>query len=417
MRDAILSRPTSRGAALMPALDALRGVAILAVFVQHLGDRFAPLWERDAQALGPAAPWVLTVLHHAWWGVDLFFVVSGFSLALGYLRAYDAGEAPTPAAAFFARRAVRILPAFAVALAITIAARPSVVDMPGFSAAIASHAALLQGYWSPGGVVFIGAAWSLTTEAHFYLLVPLLAGPLLRRRAYALCAALCAATYIARAALFAALLEPGVYSGLFELTQRRLIVSRLDQFLLGMLAAALYTDLQRRPRALLAWATRFAPAALVLSVALLVVAFRVEGATFLSPGGSLAYALMSLATAAIVLSACLLGAGDPPRRSALAAPLCALGVVSYGVFLYHQLALGIAGSRLGAPSAELTWGRMAAEAAAALTASIALGILSWVLLERPLLRRMFRARPPARAPRAASDGTSPHPGTPMSTGA
>src|SRR6185437_16863872 len=102
--------------------------AILAVFVQHLADRFLPFLEaRIASALSAAtAPWALTILHHAWWGVDLFFVLSGFSLAQGYVSAFAAGRAGPPARVFLARRAARILPAFFVAIAVMVAARPSV---------------------------------------------------------------------------------------------------------------------------------------------------------------------------------------------------------------------------------------------------------------------------------------------------
>ena len=55
-------------------------------------------------------------------------------------------------------------------------------DAPRFGLAVAAHLAMLQGYVAPGGVVFIGAGWSLTTEASFYLLLPLLAPMLFRSR-------------------------------------------------------------------------------------------------------------------------------------------------------------------------------------------------------------------------------------------
>ncbi len=179
-----LARPApSGGGQLLPQLDALRGVAILAVFVQHLGDRFAPFVEARIEARVPAAivPWLLTVFHHAWWGVDLFFVLSGFSLAQAYVRAFDRGAEPTPPALFLRRRALRILPAFYAALAVMIATHPSWILRPGFPAALAANLTLLQGYVQPGGLVFIGAAWSLSTEAHFYLLLPWMARPLLAK--------------------------------------------------------------------------------------------------------------------------------------------------------------------------------------------------------------------------------------------
>jgi peptidoglycan/LPS O-acetylase OafA/YrhL len=159
-------------------------------------------------------------------------------------------------------------------------------------------------------------------------------------------------------------------------------VSRLDQFVLGMLAAAAYSGLRRA--GLAERAARVAPYALAAAIALLVVAFRLEGALYLSPGGSWPYALMSLATAAIVLAAC--ASEGRAARWIAPAPLRALGVVSYGVFLYHQLALGVVGARAPLAAGEPTWGRMGWTLALSLAASALAGLASWRLVERPLLR-------------------------------
>ena len=377
----LLARPApSGGGRVLAQLDALRGAAILAVFVQHLGDRFSPFLEaRIAIALPAAlAPWALTILHHAWWGVDLFFVLSGFSLAQGYVSAFSA----------------RIVPAFLVAIAVMIAARPGVVRLPGFPAALAAHLALLQGYVTPGGIVLLGAAWSLTTEAHFYLLLPVIARPLLDparpARRWLIASAICAIAWGSRALLHAWILEPGVHTALLEASQRRWISSRLDQFALGAFAAAIRAAILASPRA--AEAARRAPAALAISIAALIVAFRLEGALYLDPHGSWPYALLSLATTALVLSASLL------EGRALAwvtpTPLCALGVVSYGVFLYHQLALGLAAHVLR--SEPSSWAALGANAALGLALAVAMGVASWTLIERPALRFAASRRSSAR---------------------
>ncbi len=376
----LLARPGAGGRAL-PELDALRGVAIVAVFVQHLGDRFEPLWARGAASLGAAGPWVMTALHHAHWGVDLFFVVSGFSLSLRYLRAFDAGRPPPSAGAFLRRRAARIVPGYAAAIAAAIAAHPGAVLREGFGVALLSHATLLQGYFTP--VVLIGAAWSLTTEVHFYLLMPWLAAPILRRRRWLVGLGVVAAAWLARGALHAATLDPGRLSAALELSQRRLVVSRLDQFVLGMLAAAAHVDLLRSRHA--ERAARAAPAVLGASLVLLVVAFRLDGDRYLSPGGWWPYSLVSIATAGVVLSATM--AGERARRWIAPGPLCALGVVSYGVFLYHELMLGLVGARVPMAAGEPTWGRMGWSAALSLGASALLGLASWRWVERPFLDR------------------------------
>jgi peptidoglycan/LPS O-acetylase OafA/YrhL len=363
----------------LPQLDALRGVAILAVFVQHLGDRFMPFVEGEAARLLPpsVAVWVLTVLHHAHWGVDLFFVLSGFSLAQGYLRAFARGVAPAPARTFLRRRAARILPGYYLALALTLGFRGWAFHRPGFGAALAAHLLVLQGYVTPAGIVLIGATWSLTTEIGFYLLLPLLARPLLApglRRGLLVGAALCLFAWGSRALLHALTLEPGVHSALLEATQRRWITSRLDQFVLGALAAALHAEIRRS--ALAAWAARLAPFALVLAGVVLCVGFRLEGELYLVPGGSWPYAVISLATAALVLAATL--CEGRALHLVAPAPLCAVGIVSYGVFLYHQLAIGLVGVAFSAPG----WRSLAVNAGLALALSLVAGAASWVFVER-----------------------------------
>jgi peptidoglycan/LPS O-acetylase OafA/YrhL len=84
------------------ALDGLRGVAILMVVACHFVSNLR------ISAEGPA--WVLVAIAHAGWtGVDLFFVLSGF-LITGIL--VDARGSSSYFKAFYARRALRILPAY-----------------------------------------------------------------------------------------------------------------------------------------------------------------------------------------------------------------------------------------------------------------------------------------------------------------
>jgi peptidoglycan/LPS O-acetylase OafA/YrhL len=388
---ASLERPGHRANPTLPQLDALRGVAILAVFTQHLGDRFLPLVRPAIETHAPAAvvPWALTILHHAWWGVDLFFVLSGFSLSLSWLRS---GGAATKT--FFLRRAARILPGYYVALLVTVAFHPFIVAQKNFVPALLMHILVLQGYFPIGGIVFIGATWSLTTEISYYLLFPWLQRGVASAKRHFVVAtvALVLLLWFVRALIHDVCLEPGLLAGMLEATQRRWIVSRLDQFLLGALAARVFVALEHSPRA-----AHWAPVGFGLSIPLLVVAFRLEGAYYYERGGNFPYALLSLVTTVWVLSACL--CRGMWLKVIAPKPLAFVGIVSYGVFLYHQLALGLCDFEGSAPP---TWTNLLRTSTLALGLSVLVGYASWVLVEKRALRWVMRITSPVRVSKPLS---------------
>jgi peptidoglycan/LPS O-acetylase OafA/YrhL len=85
----------------IPALNGVRGLAILVVVLSH-GDETGPL-------RGAVSAPLLRLAEAGWWGVDLFFVLSGF-LITGIL--YYTREHPHYFRNFHARRAVRIFPLY-----------------------------------------------------------------------------------------------------------------------------------------------------------------------------------------------------------------------------------------------------------------------------------------------------------------
>ena len=139
-----------------PGLDLLRAVAVIVVTLYHAGIMGFPLPGR--------------VHRFGWIGVDLFFVLSGYLIG-GQLLAALARDRPIKLPRFFARRALRILPAYFVILAI-YAFLPAWREYPEMFP-LWKFLVSVQNIGLRGGTAF-SHAWSLAVEDQFYLLLPLL---------------------------------------------------------------------------------------------------------------------------------------------------------------------------------------------------------------------------------------------------
>lgn len=108
-------------------------------------------------------------------GVSLFYILSGFVLAWVYRPSDNPGL-------FYRRRFARIYPAYIVAVLIAIAVA---VATRGFSTVDLAAFTLLQSWW-PNPAVYYAASpvfWSLSCEAFFYLVFPLVSGHFARASA------------------------------------------------------------------------------------------------------------------------------------------------------------------------------------------------------------------------------------------
>jgi peptidoglycan/LPS O-acetylase OafA/YrhL len=147
-----------------PGLDLLRAIAIVLVVVYHAG-LFGFVLPYDVQRFG-------------WIGVDLFFVLSGYLIAGQLLAALARGKSPD-VPRFYWRRALRILPAFLVIVAICFFL-PSWREYP-IMPPVWKFLTFTQNLGLRGGTTF-SHAWSLCIESQFYLLLPLLLLALARLR-------------------------------------------------------------------------------------------------------------------------------------------------------------------------------------------------------------------------------------------
>lgn len=156
-------RPSSFRLGHRPALDGIRGLAIILVAIHHLCH---------------IVPGLLIVISGGYLGVDLFFVLSGF-LITSLLVEEHAATGGVSLSRFYIRRALRLLPAVAAALVFTV-----VVGLVlGFAAIGITPIRLVSvvGYFAnwirayePADVWFLSHFWSLAIEEQFYLIWPVL---------------------------------------------------------------------------------------------------------------------------------------------------------------------------------------------------------------------------------------------------
>jgi peptidoglycan/LPS O-acetylase OafA/YrhL len=157
----------ARGEARMPALDGLRGWAVLAVMFYHFALPFA-------QDHSSRASWaILRLMLTGSYGVDMFFVLSGF-LITGILL--DSKGSDSYFRTFYMRRLVRIFPLYYGVLAVCFGLLYWVPLFHGYAPRqwwlwfYATNFTHIAGFdFDPGFAHF----WSLAVEEHFYLVWPI----------------------------------------------------------------------------------------------------------------------------------------------------------------------------------------------------------------------------------------------------
>jgi peptidoglycan/LPS O-acetylase OafA/YrhL len=216
----------------IPALDGLRGVAVLLVVQYHItiygGFQPASLLERVVYVTSRAG----------WSGVDLFFVLSGF-LITRILYASKGSEYFFRH--FYIRRALRIFPLYYATLAVFFLAGPLVFPADESFQRLQSVQAWYWAYlvnvdiafngWHP--FVSIGHFWTLAVEEQFYVVWPFAVYLLDRRHLVRVCAAAIGVAFLVRIGL--------AWDGQ-NLAPSVLTPARMDTLALGSLLALLAAD-------------------------------------------------------------------------------------------------------------------------------------------------------------------------------
>jgi peptidoglycan/LPS O-acetylase OafA/YrhL len=358
----------------LTALTTLRFVAALHVVLFHM-------WVTGELVTGPGL--LRSFVSIGYIGVNFFFVLSGFILVYTYTK--PSLDAPR----FWQARFARIYPAYAVSLLVSApfffyAVRWLHLPFYLWSAqhlpvACIATLTLLQSWIPQGALTWNPVCWSLSVEAFFYLLFPLLLLWCRRRATRALPAWIgaCALVSLSLSLLYIGLHPDGidkVNSGETTLLWKNVLsfnpVVRLPEFLIGMLAGELFLRAQ---------VSRIRALPLVLGGVLVVVTLTALVGTVPTPLISAGF--LSPAFAAIIFGLAL----QPPWAAFLELKwLVLLGEASYSLYLLHSTVMSEVYDRLSSfPHGT--------RAALAFAAAIGAAVLCFIFVERPA-RDVLRPR-------------------------
>ena len=388
--------PPSTSGAYFPALDGLRGIAVTLVFLQHY----------ILTRLPPSASW-------GWTGVDIFFVLSGF-LITGIL--FDSRDLAHRVRNFYVRRTLRIFPLYYGVFAIILLLTPwlhwdwtplwwlwpvYLGNLARFLSFIVYGHMGLDALHSTSrdAHIYLGHFWSLCLEEQFYILWPLAIFSIRdRRRLLQLCLAVIVLSPLARAAAVFTMPQNFIDAELLY----RLLPFRLDALLIGGALALLrrgpgWSRLARLTRPLLLINVVLFALAWFIAVSML---HQSPSAGPANPWISIVgFTLIDLFAAGIIVLC--LDTHSAAFRVFTLAPLTALGRISYGFYVFHDIPhygyeLAIREISPHSHHAGLL------TAALAFPCTVALAALSFRFFESPLLRLKDRFTLRSTVP-------SPHP--------
>jgi peptidoglycan/LPS O-acetylase OafA/YrhL len=363
----IVSRDLPR----LGALDGLRAVAAGLVVLTHVG------FLTGAVSFGVVG----RLLGRGDLGVSIFFALSGFLLYAAMGREWArTGRVDVPG--YYARRAVRVLPAFWVGLLVVgLAVRPS-------ARVWLANASLTQVYVPDALLDGYTQTWSLATEVSFYLVLPFAFAALRRRtgRASVALRVLAASWLLGLAA--------AVVSGLVEIGGESLagrwLPAHWPEFALGMALSVVRDAPALRAHRVLRDLAAYPGTCLALAGgAYLLATTTVAGPLTLGPVAGVQLAgkgvLGSVVTAGLLVPLLFGDGGDAFSRALGTATARYLGRISYGVFLWH---LPVFEAIYAVTGIDYFTGGAVALLAVGVPVTLGLAAVSERLVERPLMDRV-----------------------------
>ncbi len=344
-----------------PELDCLRFFAFSCVFVSHVFPLDADSYTARHIPFGTL---FAGASRAGSFGVDLFFLLSAYLITELLLTEKEQfGEIHLKS--FYIRRILRIWPLYFLAILIG-AFLPLLDATQRFPLSYVAAFLLLSGNWLTSLVGFPGSVmnplWSVSFEEQFYLIWPILVSSARLAKTLLLYSGLLIViAQIARLILLRYTRPSDV--AIFTNT-----LARLDPLALGVVTAALL----HRKRVQLDWFLRLSSFTLGAVVWLIAGHYFGRTRTFMLIG----YPGMALGSWLIFMS--VLGIGVAPRW------LRYLGKISYGLYVFHLLAIYLAEKLISAHGKH--WGKFVVYYWLSLAMTIVMASVSYHFLEAPFLR-------------------------------
>jgi peptidoglycan/LPS O-acetylase OafA/YrhL len=331
-----------------PCFEGLRAVAALSVLLYHVFLATVPTWVSTG-----VWEWIDRL---GSFGVCVFFLISGFLLYRPFVVAHFEDRPPPRLGEFWKRRFVRIFPAYWLALSVSVYVL-GVNSIRGNFLDLFTFYGLLQSYRGGYPLLGLDVAWSLVIEVSFYIALPFIAWAIraCARGAASLhqrlkvqligLAVLYAAAVIARVTWWWILSSPGVHRGSwFPIGQLPAwLIGYLDWFALGMLLAVGSAWLAMGGG--LPWVVhalgRSPAACWLLALELYWVSLQLHlGEPFAPGNGWQAVGLLGIhgLCAFFFIFPAVFGPQDRGaiRRFLQTRVVVYLGVISYGIYLWHK---------------------------------------------------------------------------------
>ncbi len=377
----------SRADQFSAGLTGIRALAALMVLSHHVfglaGPRVLSFNIRNTEI---TYHWLLTC---SWMGANVFFVLSGFLLAIPFARHIEDTGREVRIDTYLTRRIKRVVPAYWVQIAILCVVLYWASALPAWNV-IATQLFFLQNFWQNYAAALNGVYWTLPVEFGYYLLLPLfaaIAGLFSTQKRIAwltLSCSLVAAAIAYRTLMYATVADASQPTKFYILLQ---LPGLIDHFAIGMLLAWVYVRIAPP------FSPRISDGLVIVGLSGIVVMMALVDHFYLVYWNGHAMLYLGHSVIATFIGALVLGtamAGPLARALFANTPMLFVGLISYSLYLWHVPIL-IWTMRL-LDKFEVTGDRVWWLVGIGIPSSLLAATVSYFLVERP-----FMVRKPAGA--------------------